>query len=112
MLNWLSSIVLGAGKDFWEGRNRLVALKRCIDDLILDFLSEKLTDVGNSFFDELLEELSEAGQYCILHIIIPRLNPDAVIGGGSLEVLRQVVDNDSALEVATKIVQILPISKK
>ena len=88
----------------WYG---LIRLKTGINDLVLNLLCQYFAHVGHLLLDELLEELLQTWQDLVLHVVVPGLDPDAIIWSSSQEVLRQVVHDDSAPEVATQVIQVL-----
>ena len=99
-----------AQNNFGKGRYRLVGFETGVDDLVFDVLSQILAHVDHLLFYKLLEELLQARKNLVLHVVVPGLDPDAVVGGRCLEILRQVVNNDCALQLPTQKPQVFSVT--
>ena len=82
----------------------MITFKCGVNYLVLDLVSEKFSHIRHLLLDELLKESLETWQHLVLHVVVPRLNPDAIVGSCSHEVLREVIHDNRAFQLASKVV--------
>ena len=100
----LLSIVFTELEDVFYARQVPGLFKTLVDDVFFHHCIQELSHIrdkatGNDGAKERSKEIKD----CVVHVIIPRLNPNAVVRCGMHEVLCQVVNDDSSLERSSEV---------
>ena len=90
----------------------MVALETRIDNFVFDLLGQVVAHVGYLLLYELLKETGQTRQHLVLHVVVPRLDPNAVVRSRRLEVLGQIVDDNRARQVASQVSQVFTVCQK
>jgi len=84
----------------------LVFLETLVQDTVLVLLCEELPYIWNFLDDNFAEEGHKFGQHRVIHVVVPRLYPDAIIRSRVLKVFSQVVHDNGSFNRTTKLVQV------
>ena len=73
-----------------------------VQALFFDLLCQKVAHISSQEHN-LLEERFQQRQDCALHVVVPRLHPDAVGGRCEVKVFSQIVDYNCSRKISTEV---------
>ena len=103
-LLWFFSVIPGC-QHLWHTRQRLFFVQTSIEDGFFDMLGQYASDINFVLHNSFQERYQEA-QHVVIHVIIPRFNPNAIQRRRGIEVLCQVVNDHRPRQVTTEICEV------